>query len=280
MKKEQNAKIRVLRTYLGSNKEIIEIHDNIFSVNPHTTMDGTSPVKAQELIALVREVLKKIYGEESKLWTTDTFAIADAKKASIKALKNKETSMIESLSEVPDYGNIHAKIRTICPEYLKIGIHDVLNTLYFLSPDGIKNQQAMNHILTLREAFNDRPIIDRRNPRETNSGEYLVLTDDEADQIAADNIRDSVWTFTQEFIIDHSSVFSHDNSSRKALAAIQDLCENGNDAITRFIDNMDKFIEDAIKADGRGHFISFYDGKEQIEKDSETKTLFYIYRLN
>ena len=41
---------------------------------------------------------------------------------------------------------------------------------------------------------------------------------------------------------------------------------------------MDEFIEDAISADGRGHFLSSYDSEEvEIDIDDET---YFAYRLN
>lgn len=41
---------------------------------------------------------------------------------------------------------------------------------------------------------------------------------------------------------------------------------------------MDGFIQAAISADGRGHFMSSYDGEEnEVTVNDQT---FYIYRLN
>jgi hypothetical protein len=51
-----------------------------------------------------------------------------------------------------------------------------------------------------------------------------------------------------------------------------DKCEDANDTIAAMITDMDEFIEDAICADGRGHFMNFYDG-EEYESNG-----FYIYQ--
>lgn len=112
---------------------------------------------------------------------------------------------------------------------------------------------------------------------ETEDGkEYAVaLTEDEANEATAVNIRDMVWAFNTDFIIDHSSVLDYDDASRTIVNTIQALCEDGNDAITRLIDDMNDFIEDAINADGRGHFLSAYDG-EEIELEGGI----YLYRTN
>jgi hypothetical protein len=55
-------------------------------------------------------------------------------------------------------------------------------------------------------------------------------------------------------------------------------CEGANDAILALIEKtdggLDGFVEEAISADGRGHFLSSYDGNENHESG------FYIYRTN
>lgn len=110
------------------------------------------------------------------------------------------------------------------------------------------------------------------------NNDYLVLTDEEADEKAAEYIKDSVWAFNSGFIIQHSSALDFDDASEQVIRAIADQCERGNAAMSKLIDDMDEFIEDAISADGRGHFMSSYDGNEN-EETIEGQT-FYIYRIN
>ena len=58
-------------------------------------------------------------------------------------------------------------------------------------------------------------------------------------------------------------------------------CESNNDVIYNTIQKtcgIDEFVSSAISADGRGHFMSSYDGCEN-EETVEGQT-FYIYRLN
>lgn len=104
--------------------------------------------------------------------------------------------------------------------------------------------------------------------------EYLVLTDEEANERTKEYISDTVWAFNTDFIIQHSSTLDYDKASEQVIRAIQDLYENGNEAIKKLIDDFDEFVENAISADGRGHFISGYDGEENEEGG------FYIYRIN
>lgn len=112
------------------------------------------------------------------------------------------------------------------------------------------------------------------NIAEVENREYMVLTDEEADQAASDYINESVWAFNANFIIEHCDVLDYDDASEKVIKAIQDQCESGNDAMKKLINDMDEFVQDAIDADGRGHFLNTYDG-EEYETDN-----YYIYRMN
>lgn len=107
--------------------------------------------------------------------------------------------------------------------------------------------------------------------------EYKVLTDEEADKTAEECIKDSLWAFNAEFILDHANINTERayNDIVKAFRKIQEtLCESANPLVESLIGDIDQFVYDAVEADGRGHFISFYDGKEH---ESEN---FYIYRTN
>ena len=102
--------------------------------------------------------------------------------------------------------------------------------------------------------------------------EYLVLTDDEADEKVAEYIKDSVWAFNPSFLSSHSGI------DEGVFKLLQDKCESANEAVLKLIKDFDKFVEDAVATDGRGHFISSYDGEENDhEHDNET---YYIYRTN
>ena len=52
------------------------------------------------------------------------------------------------------------------------------------------------------------------------------------------------------------------------------ICEGINSIVKALIVDIDEFITDAIDADGRGHFISWYDGREHEQND------LFIYRTN
>ena len=114
--------------------------------------------------------------------------------------------------------------------------------------------------------------------------EYLVLTDAEADAKAREEIERSLWAFQPSFILSHCSTYDRMSNweyddAKASLEKIQGhFCESINELIRAMIADLDEFVEDAICEDGRGHFISTYDGDENEEiVDGVT---YYIYRIN
>ena len=115
---------------------------------------------------------------------------------------------------------------------------------------------------------------------ESESGEeYMVLTDDEADNEAEKNIKDSLWAFNADFILKHTNFYristaEEDQVFINSIKVMQNtLCENANGLVYAMIEDIDIFIGGAIEEDGRGHFISMYDGDENEQNG------FYIYRM-
>lgn len=135
-----------------------------------------------------------------------------------------------------------------------------------------------NHFLHDYEETEHGKITESKyeeNCFECDGAEFLVLTDDEAEQKAYENIEDSVWAFKSEFIHKHS-IFQGNNRENelKVIKAISSLCENGNEPMKCIIHNFENFVDDAIEQDGRGCYIADYDFKE-YEEDG-----FYIYRIS
>lgn len=104
--------------------------------------------------------------------------------------------------------------------------------------------------------------------------DYLVLTDDEADEMAYQYIKDSLWAFNSSFIASHCD----SDIPQDAIEAIQEKYEASNPILLKLIKDIDHFVEDAISQDGRGHFIGFYDGEEW--EQTVNGTTYYIYRTN
>ena len=104
--------------------------------------------------------------------------------------------------------------------------------------------------------------------------EWLVLTDDEANKYVKENIENSAWAFNASFIIENSKL---PYEAEEMLVSFQEKeCENANDTILALIDDIDKFVENAVDADGRGHFLSSYDSKERMQTIDGID--YYIYK--
>lgn len=106
---------------------------------------------------------------------------------------------------------------------------------------------------------------------------HIICTDEEADELAYDYIVDNFWAFTPSFLAYETGL---DIDVFEALAA-NDKWESNNDAIASLIKSTcghQEFVDSAIGADGRGHFLAFYDHEEhEITVGDKT---FYIYRVN
>lgn len=105
-------------------------------------------------------------------------------------------------------------------------------------------------------------------------GDWLVYTDEEADEAARDYILDSAWAFRYEFLCAHSDAISE--IPKKEFEEMQGrLCEGFTKAVLAMLDDKEHFVHDAILSDGRGHFLSPYDG-EEVDLEGGL----YAYRCN
>ena len=109
---------------------------------------------------------------------------------------------------------------------------------------------------------------------EADGSEFLVLTDEEADAKAYEEIEESLWAFKAEFIIDMCGF----SGGEKSLTAMQrESCEDCNEFIKAMIKGtcgLNFFMNRAIESDGRGHFISWYDGEENGQDE------YFVYQVN
>lgn len=107
------------------------------------------------------------------------------------------------------------------------------------------------------------------------NGDYIVLTDKEATFKASKVIIQNLSSFDTEFILDHSFTL-------KMLFTTEEFKEFKrnknelyiNDLIEQTLDDLNDFIYDAIKYNGRENFISFVGGTE-IKLNN-----LYIYQLS
>ena len=163
-----------------------------------------------------------------------------------------------------------------CKELLNGGINREALAAYprtakALLDDNLSTQAVIE---TINNIANDNEDFEIRD----DNSEYRFLRSDIADSKAIEYIKDLVWAFNPDFIIQHSKALDYDDVSRKIIEAIQAQCENGNEAMLRLIDDFADFADDAIAADGRGHFLSGYDGKER-DLDAPYESSYFYYRI-
>jgi hypothetical protein len=102
--------------------------------------------------------------------------------------------------------------------------------------------------------------------------EYLVLTDEESDERAAEYIKESLWAFKPDFLASYTKL------PEKIFTMLSDECEDANDSIKALVERspggLEGFVEQAISADGRAHFLNTDDDEEYEQGD------YFIYRIN
>ena len=145
-----------------------------------------------------------------------------------------------------------------------IADYDVPQTIILASHLGVDMDEAQHYI---------------------DSEDYLVLTDEQADDWVREEIEEMVWAFTPSFLSAHTGV---DSGTLRTMQ--ESLCENANEPITAMIKDFDYFVEDAVRHDGRGHFLAGYDHKENEKIYASVvrngrcyeveQSAYYIYRRN
>jgi len=107
-------------------------------------------------------------------------------------------------------------------------------------------------------------------------GEYMVCTDRTANEACKGQILSSLWAFNPEFL---SGITRLDST---VFSKLSSLCEDANDAVSALVKStcgLDYLVEQAIAADGRGHFLASYDSDEHEYRVNKSLTL-YVYRCN
>lgn len=111
------------------------------------------------------------------------------------------------------------------------------------------------------------------SPREVeslvDSGDWSILTDEEANEQVKEYIAQSCVYFNATFLADMTDL------PEEVFEALQDKCNE--EACLKIIEQtcgLDDFVEEAIRYDGRGHFLNSYDGHEYEVGQ------YFIYRHN
>jgi hypothetical protein len=113
---------------------------------------------------------------------------------------------------------------------------------------------------------------------EIDGKEWTLFTDEEADKAVKSYIEESLWAFNKSFLADQTGL------PEEVFSTLQQDCESSNDAILSIVEkcgDMDTLVSDAVSSDGRGNFLSPYDGHEKKWGDlSEEVQLGILLAMN
>jgi len=104
--------------------------------------------------------------------------------------------------------------------------------------------------------------------------DWLILSDEEADAEAVESVRRDVWAFVPSFLVSYLP----EGVTVDVVETLQQAkYEDAAPAILAMLgQRFEEFASDAIEADGRGHFLSSWDGCEhEFEHGGRT---WYAYR--
>lgn len=197
--------------------------DSLFIVNPHTKKIGDSPDQKLAKINLVKQALDRV-GLTKDFLFSENFTL-DA------------------------YKDVSKLFYAQCGDLTKIGIHDLINTLYFLCGGSVNQPNISELTKEYRNLYDGKEIEDNREDHQVSDGEYLVLDDYEADE-------------------------KFEEYCRSYIDDCMEIPEN----MKNYFDE-EKFINDVRDQDGRG-ILSSYDSCEYDIVDPDSGTTFYIYRTN
>jgi hypothetical protein len=230
-------RVLALAQFLEVHPEELELDGyHTITVSPGKTKRGASPKEIQERADLLYEAL------------IETGHI----------VKNCASLSVFRYDETIKLFNANPKTA----EMMKVGIHDLANTLYWLLRDNASERQVMrdnaserqvmqDYVSSLREAFDGQEVVDRREWVSCSAGEYLVVTDDEAEELWDQYLE----SYIDECILPEASGMAKDYFDREG------------------------WKEDA-RHDGRGHSLASYDGNEDEVVEEIYGETFYIYRTN
>lgn len=117
-----------------------------------------------------------------------------------------------------------------------------------------------------------RGRIDVYDGDSPNGEVFFVGTDFEADEECRKQIREDLWAFNPEFLVNYIHAYEEMDTRRGREAFVKhlgemlgDLCEDANEVVFALIGGNEGYAElaeDAMEADGRAHFLADYDGEE------------------
>ena len=139
-------------------------------------------------------------------------------------------------------------------------MNDIEKPFNEVTAEDIKNALAVDKE---RDTHWDLPILI------IDDKEYAVAGgEEEATKATRQAVEDTICYFRPDFLAAHSDV------PEKVFMFLAGSCFDDNEAYKAMIYDVEDFIDDAIDADGRGHFLNTYDSKEYEIGE------YFLYRIN
>lgn len=221
--------------------DTIKENEECFTINPRMVLRGTSPEEYKRNVEEFKKILTK-----KEIKEIDNYI---KRKKEDEKIRDKIYYGIEKRTDKFFWrGNIKKSVPVEIKEVLEyfkgrgvlVGIH---NTLYHLL-----NKGEEDYLICYKCAWENKPIPNIQEWGQENDGEYMILTDSEADYRANEYLTDDEYLW-------------------------KCAVESGNTTA-----GLEEWAEDVLNMDGRGSVLSGYDGSEDYEKIDETD--YYIYRTN
>ncbi len=220
--------------------DTIKENGDCFEINPRMVLEGDNPEHYKRTIENLKEILTK----------QEINVISDyikRKKENEKVRDNIYYTIDKRTDKFYWRGNIKKSITNEIKELLE----------WFKEKSNIGLMNTIFHLLEKEEkdyrtcylcAWNNKPIPNIQEWRETNDGEYKILTDSEADYQAREYLEDDTYNWK---------------------------CAVENDNTTL---SFNDWVEWVLNMDGRASILNGYDGSEEYEEIDGRD--YYIYRTN
>lgn len=238
-------KVQALIDFLeldGENDTVTEDGNDYYSINHRRTKRGTSPARYVEVITAFKKLLTPKQRDKINSFLKLISEMEECECGKVREkLYNRLKSTLEKqkLNRAKDI----KEAWTVCE---RDALHVVNIAWHLLWLPSNHEKDEPDYVLSYREAWFGQTPKDRREDSSDDDGQYLVLTDSEADSRADDSLDDYLW--------------------EQAVAAHQTTM------------GLDDWKEWVLNCDGRGPQLASYDSCENdVDVDGTT---YYIYRTN
>jgi hypothetical protein len=244
--KPEKAEALIKSLDLSVSDTIKERGDEGFIINPKMVLEGNTPRSYKDTVEKIKVILTKKEIKDISNYLkrkTEDKKIRDKIYYSIDKRVMKFYKWDSKTQTSSVVGNPKGEIKEALEWLLNNKIHGFSNTIYHLL-----SKEKADYVYCYKQAWLNKPIPNIQKWNERNDGEYMVLTESEADYRANEYLTDDDYLWKQ-------------------------AVESGNTT-----DSLEDWAEYILSMDGRESVLSGYDGNE--EEETINGTTYCIYRTN